>query len=151
MKSAVLITIIAASAVGIGAWLWHMRALDERSLPAAVGGTGSGYRDGTVPSGVIVSDSGLVTIHGMAIMDDSTGYPPVPYIRYTGGDGEISTKQLIFADARGCLPGAGDIPCAPTYAAAGAYPELMTGQKVRVSGYIRANRFLITELQTEEL
>ncbi len=148
MREVIYAIVVTIAIVGVGAWLLHSHAVQESEQAAAVAGADLGYGEFVTPLGGSVE--GLVTIEGTAVMDTSTGYPAVPYIRYVENDGDTATKQLIFADERGCLPGAGDIPCVPTYPAAAAYPELATGQKIRVSGYIRANRLLITELSREE-
>jgi len=92
---------------------------------------------------------GPATLEGTAIMDTSSGLPAVPYIEYNDENGATTTKQLIFADERGCLPGAGDLPCVPSYPILSAYPQLVTGQHIHVSGYIRADRFLITDISVE--
>ncbi len=87
------------------------------------------------------------TLTGTAIMDVSTGLPAVPFIQYADRKGRTATKQLIFADARGCLPSAGDIPCVPGYPVRSAYPSLTTGEPIRVTGYMVENRFLITSFE----
>lgn len=106
----------------------------------------------TLPSVVTPGDvpqtAGYAEIAGVAIIDTTGGLPGIPYIKYTLEDGSIATKQLIFADARGCHPNAGDIPCVPSASTQSGYPSLTEGQPLRVSGYIRADRFLVAELQT---
>lgn len=94
----------------------------------------------------LVSDSGYVELSGTAIMDSSSGLPAVPFIKYTDPARGIVTKQLIFADSRGCLPNAGDIPCVPTYAPQSAYPKLTTGEPIHVKGYIREDRLIVISI-----
>jgi hypothetical protein len=90
--------------------------------------------------------AGYEEITGTAIMDDSAGLPAVPYIKYQPNGQGVITKQLIFVDSRGCYPSAGDIPCVPS-AAGYAYPTLVTGQRIRVEGYLRENRFLVEHIE----
>src|SRR5690242_8075268 len=73
------------------------------------------------PGTPLETDSDVLSLSGIAIMDTSGGTPAVPYIQYTNASGNIATKQLIFADARGCLPTAGDIPCVPGRSVNAAY------------------------------
>lgn len=89
---------------------------------------------------------GPYTIHGTAIMDTSVGIPAVPYIQYLNTNNATSTKQLVYLDTRACAPGAGDYPCAPTFAATDGYPSLTTGEAITATGYIYESRFLITSL-----
>lgn len=99
-----------------------------------------------VPPQPVVVDQGPLMLEGTAVMDDSSGLPVVPYIRYTDAKGHARTKQLIFDDVRGCNPGAGDFPCVPSYSVTRPYPQLVTGERIRVEGYIRENRFLVDTL-----
>jgi len=89
--------------------------------------------------------SGYEEITGTAIMDDSAGLPAVPYIKFQPAGQGMLTKQLIFTDSRGCYPSAGDIPCVPS-AAGYAYPAIKTGQQIRVTGWLRENRFLVENI-----
>lgn len=101
-----------------------------------------------VTPGDVPQTAGYAEIEGVAIIDTTSGPPGVPYIKYSLEDGSVATKQLVFADSRGCHPGAGDIPCSPSYGTGSAYPRLIEGQPLFVRGYIRADRFLVSELQT---
>jgi hypothetical protein len=101
------------------------------------------------PLGNGVTDYGPLAISGTAIMDFSTGLPPVPYISYEGANGDSWTKQLVFKNSRGCAPGAGDLPCSPGYSQLSAYPQVVTGSHITVYGYIRDNRFLVESLSIE--
>lgn len=101
------------------------------------------------PLGNAVTDYGPLTISGTAIMDDSSGLPAVPYIKYVGQNGSIWTKQLIFTDPRGCAPSAADIPCVPGYPQTAAYPQIVTGEHITVEGYIRDNRFLVVHMSVD--
>lgn len=126
---------------GIVVWAWNFNAPErtvEARLPASV--------VAPIPYDV-VGDRGPYTIEGTAIMDTSTGEQAVPFIMYTDEKGRIRTKQLIYADMRGCLPNAGDIPCVPTYPQESAYPELSTGMPITATGYIREDRFLLMGLR----
>ncbi|MEO6536636.1 MAG: hypothetical protein ABIT47_02995 [Candidatus Paceibacterota bacterium] len=87
-----------------------------------------------------------VEVQGTALMDTTGGLPVVPFIQYIASNHSIVTKQLIFANSRGCSPNAGDIPCVPSYATDSAYPDLITGQRIVVKGYIRADRLLVYEI-----
>lgn len=98
------------------------------------------------PVPTAAKSSGPMTLEGTAIMDTSSGTPAVPYIKYIDEKGRIATKQLIFADSRGCLPNAGDIPCVPNYPSQGAYPKLTTGEHLTVKGYMYENRFLVASI-----
>ena len=90
--------------------------------------------------------SGYVELTGTALMDTGSGLPGSPYIKYSLEDGTVATKQLVFADSRGCHPSAGDIPCVATYREQ-AYPNLATGQAIFVKGYVRADRLLVTGIE----
>jgi len=89
---------------------------------------------------------GPYTIHGTAIMDASHGIPAVPFIEYLNAKNATTTKQLVYYGARACNPAAGDIPCVPTYAINGAYPQVTTGQSITVTGYIYEDRLLVTSM-----
>ncbi|MDB5244951.1 MAG: hypothetical protein JWN90_56 [Parcubacteria group bacterium] len=89
-----------------------------------------------------------VELQGTALMDTTSGLPAVPFIQYIASDHSLVTKQLIFANSRGCSPNAGDIPCVPSYGTDNAYPDLTTGQHILVKGYIRADRLLVYEITT---
>jgi hypothetical protein len=97
----------------------------------------------------VLKDSDTVTLHGTAIMDTTSGTPAVPFISYMDAKNHLATKQLIFIDSRGCLAGAGDLPCVPSYPENSAYPQLTSGEKITVTGYIREDRFLITSMSSD--
>lgn len=98
------------------------------------------------PIEAVPATRGYAQLEGDVLIDYSSGTPGVPYIVYAIPGNPHVTKQLVFADGRGCYPHAGDIPCVPTFGG-GAYPNLSDGQQIRVTGYIRDDRFLITQLQ----
>ncbi|MDB4992064.1 MAG: hypothetical protein JWL75_309 [Parcubacteria group bacterium] len=149
MKVAVGVLIAIFLFAGIGEWLHHAYvkgaantttlaaavALPVKQITPAVGPVGTG----------VTNESGPFTIHGTAIMDTSVN-PAVPYIQYVDASNHTATKQLIFDDTRGCSPGAGDIPCVPSYSVTAPYPHLTTGDPITVTGYIYENRFLITSI-----
>jgi hypothetical protein len=87
-----------------------------------------------------------IEVTGTALMDTTAGLPAVPFIQYITTDHSLVTKQLIFANSRGCAPTAGDIPCVPSYSADSAYPDLTTGERISVKGYIRSDRLLVYEI-----
>ncbi len=130
--------------VVIAAVLWLRHSYIQESHSASV----------TVPTVglskpvTFTSDDKYVELSGTAIMDTSSGIPAVPYIKYQDSKQGMVTKQLIFADSRGCLPNAGDIPCVPSYAPESPYPSLTTGQAIQVKGYIRADRLIVVEIST---
>lgn len=98
----------------------------------------------TVPSSDAPGD-GYAEIEGMVILDTLPGSDPVPFLQYTS-EGKVRTKQLIFANSRGCLAGAGDIPCVSTDQDA-AYPHITQGARVMVRGMIKADRLLVYDLE----
>lgn len=131
---ALLIFLVAAAA---GLWLHaHVGRLPAAAVVSLSAPTVS------ISAPTTAQTSGYEEITGTAIMDTSAGLPAVPYVAYQpAGQGTI-TKQLIFADSRGCYPSAGDLPCAPTRDTY-AYPVLETGQRIQVTGRLFENRFLV--------
>ncbi len=93
-------------------------------------------------------DTELYTIHGTAVLDYSSGIPAVPFIRYMDESNRVATKQLTFLDARGCAPGAGDLPCVPGYSGSSGYPKISDGEAITVTGYFYENRFVLTSLES---
>lgn len=134
--------LIASMAVAIN----RLRSSSDEDAAAAQAASVSAYSHTQAPLGNLVTDHGPVTITGTAIMDESSGLPAIPYIKYLDRDGKTWTKQLIFDDARGCAPSAADLPCVPSYPQTAAYPEVTTGQPITVEGYIRDNRFLVERM-----
>ncbi|CAN5697856.1 hypothetical protein BH11PAT2_BH11PAT2_05150 [soil metagenome] len=100
----------------------------------------------TLPVDASFSSGGYIDVQGTAIMDTTSGYPAVPFIKYVTSDHTVVTKQLIFADMRGCSPNAGDLPCVPTYATNNAYPSLTTGERIEVKGSIRSDRLIVDSI-----
>lgn len=93
-----------------------------------------------------VDSNSYLSVEGTALMDTSAGLPAVPFIQYVTNDHTLVTKQLIFANSCGCSPNAGDLPCVPPYGTDSAYPDLTTGERIAVKGYVRADRFLVYEI-----
>ena len=100
----------------------------------------------SVSADLLPTEDTYVELEGRALMDTTSGLPEVPFIQYVARDHMLVTKQLIYANSRGCSPNAGDIPCVPSYATNTAYPELTTGERISVKGYIRADRLLVYEI-----
>lgn len=89
--------------------------------------------------------SGYVDQKGMILLDSSHGYPPVPFLQYATDSGTIMTKQLVFPYARPCAVYAGDLPCVGIDEAEG-YPQLPTGQNVRIRGMAKDDRILVYQI-----
>jgi hypothetical protein len=92
----------------------------------------------------------LMRFSGTAQMDTSTGLPAVPYIWYRDECGRTWSKQLIYANMRGCAAGAPDMPCVPGYPQTRAYPQLETGQTITAEGYVHEHRLIVTSLEVED-
>ena len=133
---------LAVMLVAIAAGLWLHAKLAP--LPAAVA---VAVPTVTLPEKPTTAQTaGYEEITGTAIMDTSAGLPAVPYVKYQPSGQGIITKQLIFADSRGCYPSAGDLPCVPL-AGSYNYPVLTTGEQIKVDGYLRDNRFLVEHIE----
>lgn len=147
VRYTVLVKYVLIFLVACAGALWLSRYVSGGTLAAAVG-VAPVTIDVPEVAGLetIPATHGYAEIEGKVIIDYSSGTPGVPYIIYAIPGNPRVAKQLVFADGRGCYPNAGDIPCVPTYGGA-AYPDLVSGQQIRVAGYIRADRFLITELR----
>jgi hypothetical protein len=137
--------LIGAVLLGSIASVVHRSGSDENQ-PQPAAATVPSVTHTAQPLGNDVTDYGPLSLSGTAIMDFSTGKPPVPYIKYESADGDVRTKQLVYLDSRPCAPGAADLPCSPGYPQHAAYPQLVTGSRITVYGYIRDNRFLVEEL-----
>ncbi|MES2225209.1 MAG: hypothetical protein V4480_00170 [Patescibacteria group bacterium] len=136
---AVFIVVCAASV-----WLGALYKHSSDTLTAAVVVP---HISASVSTAVRASQTdGYVEVQGTALMDTSSGLPAVPFIQYINTAHGVATKQLIFADSRGCAPSAGDIPCVSTPTMS-AYPSLTTGQRIAVKGYVKEDRLLVYDIQ----
>lgn len=89
--------------------------------------------------------SGYVDQTGMILMDNSHGYPSIPFLQYATADHGVATKQLIFPWSRGCSVYAGDLPCVAADEAQ-AYPQLPLGEQVRIRGLLKDDRILVYQI-----
>ena len=122
-----------------GLLLWAVSALP--SLFAA--GADAADATASVGNAIQSGDDGPATLEGTVIYDGSI--PPAAYVEYRLAGGEIRTKQLIYRNARGCVPSAADIPCAlPNQ---NGTPDLASGDRIRVTGTILGDQILIDGLE----
>lgn len=138
--AALLATVLLALA------LLTLRALYYGAEYAVAGAAAGARRVSLTVGGTGPEPNGPYTIHGIAILDYSSGIPPVPYIEYLNTKNASATKQLVFYSARACNPSAGDYPCVPPYSASDGYPAVSNGQQITVTGYLYEDRFLVTSI-----
>ena len=125
-----------------GIILWGVRSLPHLAFLTSAPTTPAATL--AAPKPVIRSDDGPVTLDGTVTLDTKVT-PQVPYLVYQRPDGSTRTKELILAGNRGCETQDGDLPCI-----AGInrqYPELNPGARVRISGTIKGDQILVTDIE----